>query len=88
MSDDLFETNRYEVIVVDTDEAGMEAYTDGRFMYTTVYAVVNKETGVWEHVGVQYPEACFAAKALTNAVDAEPWNYVGRDTMPPPGLAS
>lgn len=73
----LYENERYIVVAVDFlgPEADGDPYTDGRFQYDTGYAVVNKETEVWEHVCTQLPEACFTAMSLNNAMDAAPWNW-------------
>jgi hypothetical protein len=77
----LYDNERYFVIAVNIDPTeGGEPYVDGRFTYFDVYAVVNKETDVWEHVCVQLPEACFTAMSLNSAMEMAPWHEAKKAT--------
>lgn len=70
----VFENDHYFVDIVYLGEDS-EPYVDGKFVYRTIYAVVNKQTEVIEHACVQLPEAIFCAVGLSAALDKAPWKW-------------
>jgi hypothetical protein len=75
----LYENNNYEVVILYLGEDG-EPFVDGRFVYRTIYAVMNKGTGVMEHTAIQLPDAIFTAVSLDAALEKAPWNWANEVT--------
>lgn len=80
----VFGTDHYAVLIVSSDSADADrcVYTDGWGRYQEAYAVVNRATGVIEHLTPKFPEAAMTAVGLSRVMLQAPWDAVETEPAP------